>query len=444
MTNEEKVLPDPIEIEGIRIGDDRFKIKNKLDLNRKPESEIGYGSIARSPKKKNTDFSQDVDVESYSTEAIATGLGSIALGPQTKAFGNYSFSVGTGAQAIGEGSFCHSYGRDRSPIEAEIRSVAYGDGAASFGRSRAEGTLSFSEGIGEVRVSDADTKEGRDQSIYAHAEGFSIASGPCAHAEGCGSASGPCAHAEGGYYDKDFGYRRTVASGIGAHAEGDKTKATGVAAHAEGYSTIAFGYYCHAGGGWTQAGDIKKPWDKSVCCTAIGQYSKSTGDSSFSGGYISRAKGTNSFSFGAATVAQDDEQFVIGRANIPKNNCCFIIGGGSKAPNSEVWHSPETSSQPNMNITKNIVEIDWDGNLWINGTFSYGENKIPILSSSDLEIKLSGYYTKDESDNKFLTQEISNNRLLPSITEADNEKILMVVNGAWAASAITNAEGVAY
>ena len=33
---------------------------------------------------------------------------------------------------------------------------------------------------------------------------------------------------------------------------------------------------------------------------------------------------------------------------------------------------------------------------------------------------------------------------LPLVTIADDDKILMVVNGVWAAAAITNAEGVKY
>lgn len=433
MVDNKKVLPDPIEIEGIRIGDDRFKIKNKLDLNRMPETEIGYGSIARSPQKTCIDSNK----EEYSAKAIATGLGSIAFGPQATSIGDYSFSVGKAPYAVGEGSFCHAYRDDFNnnfPNAFETtHGTAYGDGSACFCNSSAWGTLSFSEGGGRVSVTDTNTAEGRDQSKYAHAEGLGIASGPCAHAEGCGKASGSCAHAEGGYFDKYLGINEiTQASGDCTHAEGANTKAIGVAAHAEGYGTTAFGWYCHSGGYYTKAGDIEKPWKESVCCTAIGQTSISTGDNSFAGGFASRTKGTNSFSFGVATVAQEDEQFVIGRANIPKNNCCLIIGGGSKHPDYRVWTPPEES----LNITKNILELDWDGNLWINGIFSYGENKIPI--------DLDKYYTKDESDNKFLTQETSNNRLLPSVTAADNGKILSVVNGAWATTIIINAEGVAY
>lgn len=431
MADKEKVLPDPIEIGGIRIGDDRFKIQANLDLNRIGNK--GFGSIARSPQKTYMDNNK----EEYSSEAIATGLGSIAFGPQAASIGDYSFSVGKASYARGEGSFCHAYKdefNNNFPNGFEItHGTAYGDGSACFCNSSAWGTLSFSEGGGLVSVQDKSTKEGRDQSKYAHAEGLGTASGPCTHAEGLGIASDSCAHAEGGYFDKYLGIVETThASGIGAHAEGSKTQATGAASHAEGYSTTAFGYYCHSGGGWTRAGDIEKPWNKSVCCTAIGEFSISTGNCSFSGGYASRTKGKNSFSFGGATVAQEDEQFVIGRANIPKSNCCFIIGGGSKHPDSKVWNPPENS----RNITKNILEIDWDGNLWINGIFSYGENKIPI--------DLDKYYTKDESDNKFLTQETSNNRLLPSVTAADNGKILSVVNGAWATTTIINAEGVAY
>ena len=102
MANEEKVLPDPIEIEGIRIGDDRFKIKNKLDLNRRVEtiegaeedfSIAGIGSIARSPKKDNL-------IE----KAVAKGINSISLGEGSISLGKDSLAIGTYAVAQGDNS----------------------------------------------------------------------------------------------------------------------------------------------------------------------------------------------------------------------------------------------------------------------------------------------------------------------------------------------------
>lgn len=104
MADNEKVLPDPIEIEGIRIGDDRFKIKSdaSLDLNRRVEtiegaeedfSIAGIGSIARSPKKDNL-------IE----KAVAKGINSVSLGEGNISLGKDSLAIGTYAVAQGDNS----------------------------------------------------------------------------------------------------------------------------------------------------------------------------------------------------------------------------------------------------------------------------------------------------------------------------------------------------
>lgn len=429
MADEGKVLPDPIEIDGIRIGDDRFKIKAGLDLNRKPDSEVGYGSIARSPQKTFIDSNE----KEYSIEAIASGLGSIALGPQTISDGDYSFSVGKASWARGKGSFSHSY-TDFNTLDYGLHDVmhgvAIGDGAACFGISSALGTHSFAEGMGYVNVQDFDTKEGRDQSKYAHAEGKSMAANVAAHSEGYSRATGACAHSEGGSWDEYYDFQgETFATGLGSHSEGISTHASGIAAHAEGYSSYAIGDYSHAGGYWCKA--------EKLDAIAVGDQTISAGFQSMATGSFTRAKYHNSTTFGGSTVTKDNEQFVIGRGNIPTENRAFIIGGGklkSQAFEGH-WVPPEGVGQgDNPLIQKNILECDWDGNLWINGIFTFGEDKQTFLSSSDVELKLNDYYKKEEIEDN----------LLPSVTATDNGKILMVVDGQWTASTITDAEGVAY
>lgn len=102
MADKEKVVSDPIEIEGIRIGDDRFKIKANLDLNRRNEnienaeedfSIIGIGSIARSSKKNDL-------IE----KAVARGEGSISLGEGSISLGKESLAIGKYAVAQGDNS----------------------------------------------------------------------------------------------------------------------------------------------------------------------------------------------------------------------------------------------------------------------------------------------------------------------------------------------------
>lgn len=60
---------------------------------------------------------------------------------------------------------------------------------------------------------------------------------------------------------------------------------------------------------------------------------------------------------------------------------------------------------------------------------------------SSVRPDLSNYYTKDESDNRYLTEETQE---LPDVT-ADNEgSFLRVVNGAWVAAKISNAEEASF
>lgn len=77
--------------------------------------------------------------------------------------------------------------------------------------------------------------------VGSHAEGRGTeAFGSASHAEGQISlANGVASHAEG---------QDTIASGVASHAEGQDSRATGAVSHAEGLNTIAFGSNSHAEG----------------------------------------------------------------------------------------------------------------------------------------------------------------------------------------------------
>lgn len=419
MVDEEKKIPDPIDIDGIQIGEDRFRIKSNLDLNRRENSIIGLNSVARSPEK---DVLAADGQDPQDATAVASGIGSYALGPGAIAQGHYSFAIGSGANAIGNDSFCHAafgvYGNN--PTASLINHYPYGralgEGSVSFNRGGALADYSFAEGVARAGTADSATTDG---GLYSHAEGASQTRGDYSHAEGSGIAEGMYSHAEGaGRAGGDYSHAEgsgvgvlidaPYAKGNSCHAEGIGTFANGYASHAEGYGSIANGYYCHAQGQFSQAGGEKEDTNflKYVNCTAIGQQVI--------------AKGKNTTVFGDHTAAIEDNQFVIGKWNIPKMNTAFIVGGGIN----------ETDEK------KNILEFDWNGNLWINGSFSYGEDNKPI--------DFNNYYTKTESDEKFSTKEEIKNKLLPSVSASDNGKILMVENGAWAATVIVNSEEVAY
>lgn len=462
MVDEEKKIPDPIDIDGIQIGEDRFRIKSNLDLNRRENSIIGLNSVARSPEKEV--IAADGQNPQDAT-AIASGIGSYALGPGAIAQGHYSFAVGSGANAVGNDSFCHAafgvYGNN--PTASLINHYPYGralgEGSVSFNRGGALADYSFAEGRGitgkrtsqgyDPTVGKYSHAEGRGEALedYSHAEGISRASGKYSHAEGYSYAFGNNSHAEGGLYGGSTN-DMTRAKGVASHAEGIGTYADGYCSHAEGYYSVANGFYCHAGGSFTKAGGTKEDFDGSntnrANCIAIGENTISSGFNSIASGDFTRAAYPNSAVFGGATVAKDNEQFVIGRANVPTENKAFIIGGGKckGSPWEEDqkkgrWTSPDNPQAPDFHlIQKNILEFDWDGNLWISGSFSYGEDNKPI--------DFNNYYTKIESDEKFSTKEEIKNKLLPSVSTSDNGKILMVENGAWTATTIVNSEEVAY
>lgn len=446
MADKEKVLSDPVEVEGIRIGDDRFKIKANLDLNRKPDSQIGLNSVARSPEKT---ISPSDNVE-RDTTAIASGVGSYALGLKAIAKGHYSFALGSGAYAFGKNSFCHGV-YDYNTPDSGAHCYAAGIGAASFNGAAAGGDYSFAEGHSRTGGRENDPDSGK----YAHAEGHSDALGEYSHAEGGGwahgesshaegertVAKGRCSHAEGlGQFiyniDAKTEYERegkTRADGTACHAEGFRTFASGWATHTEGESAKANGFCCHARGYESRAGGFyeDKASDYS-CCSSIGNHTVATGNQSIGTGFFTNAYGENSVSLGCGTTALGNEQIVLGRTNQPKSNYAVIIGGGDR----DILDRP-----PEHPVNKkNIFELDWDGNLWISGSFLYGNEKKPAISSEDLK----NYYTKTEATNIFLSKEDATEHLLPTVSQSDNGKILSVVDGVWTPISIVNAEGVSY
>lgn len=466
MADNEKVLPDPIEIDGIRIGDDRFKIKARadLDLNRRENTNIGLNSTARSPEKTVISGAEGGHGEVDAT-AVASGVGSYAFGPGAVARGHYSFAFGPGAYTYGNSSFSHHgvgiYGIPTDPYNYDSgkpRGLADGYGAACFNDSAALADYSFSEGHG---IAGYDSSTG----IYSHAEGDGETRGNYSHAEGNGKASGNYSHAEGyrtiaeglGSHAEGYGQflynneekteyereGRTRADGTACHAEGNRTFAAGFATHTEGTYTRANGSYCYARGAYNRAGGFYE--DKAsdyLCCSAIGANTISTGNCSISTGSWTRAYGECSVSLGHSTIASGQEQVVLGRLNQPKSDCAIIVGGGDnisvdpdKAENGVVQ-----DGHGNFHTQKNIFEFDWNGNLWIQGSFSCGDEKKPVISSEDLK----NYYTKTETTNIFLSKEDATEHLLPIVSQSDNGKILSVVNGVWTPVSIVNAEGVAY
>ena len=418
MADNEKVLPDPIEIGGIRIGDDRFKIQANLDLNRIGNK--GFGSIARGYNSAEASglisFAMGDTVKATSTAATAFGLNSIASGVgafaegDSTAMGDFSHAEGKNCNSNGIGSHAEGYdciaAGDYSHAEGYGCSVA--GGAVSKGYSHAEGYQSQAYG-------DGSHVEGYQSLAYghrSHVEGYKcISYSSDSHVEGEGSIvgfkkyenknSGPC-HAEGKY----------SLAWNGSHAEGYESKAYGYS-HAEGK-------YCIAG---QEPEDVGGTYNHSYCAHAQGSGCVASGDYSFAGGKDCTATAKNSIALGLNLLSHMRCQTVIGMYNDPDDprGDAFCIGNGS--------HFGGGESSSDDDYKKNCFMVDYAGNVWVGGEITCGSRGTVALSSD-----LDNYYKKNE---------IGNN-LLPSVTADDNGKILMVVDGKWAASMITNAEEVAY
>ena len=88
-----------------------------------------------------------------------------------------------------------------------------------------------------------------------------------------------------------------------------------------------------------------------------------------------------------------------------------------------------------------VLQIDPEGTAdTIPTKTSELENDSGFITASDLPTKTSQL----ENDSGYITADDLPADELPSVTEADNGKVLRVVNGAWAADTIPNAEGVGF
>ena len=129
--------------------------------------------------------------------------------------------------------------------------------------------------------------------------------------------------------------------------------------------------------------------------TASGDFSHAEGEAATASGYASHAEGV-------AVIASGRHQHVQGRYNLrdTENKYALIVGNGI------------------ANARSNAHTLDWEGNAWFAGKI----------------------YTGGTGQDDGATEIVS----LPAVTEADNGKVLRVVNGVWTAVSLNNAEGVSF
>lgn len=170
---------------------------------------------------------------------LASGNGSHAEGRVTKATASGAHAEGVFTKSEGEGA--HAEGKNTTAIGAQSHAEGFSKIAKEFGNETDINTIinTHTQSADEAKFSCAygsySHVEGSNSlalGISAHAEGNrTISDGNYSHAEGRSSrASGMGAHSEG---------KETIASGENSHTEGNKTQAIGIDSHAEGNSTLA-------------------------------------------------------------------------------------------------------------------------------------------------------------------------------------------------------------
>lgn len=180
------------------------------------------------------------------------------------------------------------------------------------------------------------------------------------------TASGEYAHAEGAY---------NTASGDYSHAQGFDTDATGYGAHTEGGQTTASSDYAHAEG---------------YKSTASGKYSHAQGYNTTASKEYAHAEGQN-------TLASSSHQHVQGKNNVEDatGKYAHIVGNGSSS-----------------SARSNAHTLDWDGNAEFKGDVIAngcgGENPISLIE---------------------LQNQLNQLLAILTVTEADEGKVLKVVNG---------------
>lgn len=163
--------------------------------------------------------------------------------------------------------------------------------------------------------------------------------------------------------------------------EGCNNIASGAHSHVEGINNTASGHYSHA----------------------EGRVNTASGDNSHAEGSNNTASGNHSHAEGVHTEASGFATHVQGKYNIIQQvtgpnylgKYCYIVGNGT----SDTARS-------------NAHTLDWDGNAWFAGDVYTGG-------------------TAMDSGAKKLATEVP-------VSTADNGKVLSVVNGAWAAAAMSS------
>ena len=348
---------------------------------------IAFGYYSHAEGCRTTASEDCSHAEGYRT--TASGRGSHAEGIDTTASGNFSHAEGNYTTASGD--YSHAEGRGywlQVRLTGDANTTTYTLEKAD-NRIIIGGVIVHNGVVAQVKEYDAsaltitlDTTLNANSALESELMRINIS----------GIAGHENAHAEGD---------GTKAFGYASHSEGSETLASGTYSHAEGHSTIASHMMSHAEGNNTTASADYGAHAEGNYTTASGPYG------SHAEGHYSVASGFTSHAEGRYTIATKDNQHVQGKYNIEdttNQGYAHIVGNGTDKDERSNAHT-----------------LDWRGNAWFSGDVYVGST--------------SG--TNKDGGSVKLQKEIP-------VSASDNGKFLRVVDGAWAAATVPNAEEVAF
>ena len=294
------------------------------------------------------------------TEPIASGLGAVAIGDQTRASGFASHAEGYWTEA--KGNYSHAEGRENTAEGVHSHTEGFNT-IASNSYEHAQGIRNysstnqiFSVGAGDytgdyveasnrrrnaisvLAVPNADTQVVTASFFVQNIGGYdgtnptpgtndlaTVISGLSS-----GGGSSETLWKKGTGTDSivqkltgDFETYTPSATGIGAVAIGSRTTASGQWSHAEGYEAKASGYTSHAEGLDTNASGYSSHAEGGSC-TAYAYYSHAEGQGTIASGWGSHTEGKS-------TIASNDYEHAQGRFNHSSENQIFSIGTGNSS-----------------------------------------------------------------------------------------------------------------
>jgi hypothetical protein len=300
---------------------------------------IGKSAVAN----KINSFAFGENAHANKEESYAFGRGAIAEGFRSFAFGSagidsagqitgvayakgaYSFALGMGSQALGDGSFALGIAdtaKGGSSLALGQNTSATGWGSTSMGmQTKAYGTFSTTIGFRTLAGNWVDLATGNGTVASG---GGSFAGGAFCTASGPNSISYGLYNVASGNVSIALGYK-TEASNWVDMAIGDSTSASGGCSFAGGYKcqattarAFSFGYYNLASG---------------VNALAMGESTKATGDNSFAMGQFSKAIGRNSIAVGNQNLANGHASAALGCSTIASGDFSSSMGYNTRATN---------------------------------------------------------------------------------------------------------------